>query len=129
MDDNIFGATNEILCKEFSELMQGEFEMYMMGELKFFVGLQISQRKNGIFISQTKYCKEILKKFGMDLTNEDTPMSLSAKLDANANGKRLSLTHYQGLIGSLLYLNVVELTFNLVLECVLDIRLILKSHI
>ena len=66
VDDIIFGATNELLCKEFSKLMQGQFEMSMMGELNFFLGLQIKQRKDGIFINQAKYTRDMLKKFGMD---------------------------------------------------------------
>ena len=62
--------------------MQGEFEMSMMGELTFFLGLQIKQKKNGIFISQAKYCRELLKKFGMDECKEyDTPMSTTAALE------------------------------------------------
>ena len=65
VDDIIFGATNDSLCKEFSNDMQSEFEMSMMGELNFFLGLQIKQTKNGIFISQAKYCTELLKRFGM----------------------------------------------------------------
>ena len=60
IDDIIFGATNHCLCEEFSTLMQGEFEMSMMGELKFFLGLQIKQCKDGIFINQTKYARDIL---------------------------------------------------------------------
>ena len=51
VDDIIFGATNEKLCEEFSKTMQGEFEMSMMGELTFFLGLQNKQKKNDIFIS------------------------------------------------------------------------------
>ena len=66
VDGIIFGATNDSLCKEFSNDMQSEFEMSMMGELNFFLGLQIKQTKNGIFISQAKYCKEFLKRFGME---------------------------------------------------------------
>jgi len=46
--------------------MQGEFEMSMMGELSFFLGLQVEQSKDGIFLHQSKYCKEILKKFEME---------------------------------------------------------------
>ena len=57
VDDIIFGATNHCLCEEFSKLMQGDFEMSMMGELKFFLGLQIKQCKDGIFINQTKYAE------------------------------------------------------------------------
>jgi len=56
VDDIIFGSTNDSLCKEFSQDMQNGFEMSMMGELNFFLGLQIKQTKNGIFISQSKYC-------------------------------------------------------------------------
>ena len=63
VDDIIFGATNHYLCEEFSKLMQGEFEMSMMSELKFFLRLQIKQCKDGIFINQTKYTKDIPKKF------------------------------------------------------------------
>jgi len=63
VDDIIFGSTNNDLCQEFAKIMQGEFEMSMMGELTFFLGLQINQSTKGIFISQTKYCTELLKKF------------------------------------------------------------------
>ena len=66
VDDIIFGATNESLCKDFVELMQGEFEMSMMGELNYFLGLQIKQLKDGIFICQSKYTNELLKKFDMN---------------------------------------------------------------
>ena len=62
VENIIFGAINHYLCEEFSKLMQGEFEMSMMGELKFFLGLQIKQCKDGIFIDQTKYTRDILKK-------------------------------------------------------------------
>jgi len=57
VDDIIFGATNDSLCKNFVAAMQGEFEMSMMGELSFFLGLQVKQTKDGIFLCQSKYCK------------------------------------------------------------------------
>ena len=66
VDDIIFGSTNESLCKEFSIDMQSEFEMSMMGELNYFLGLQIKQTNDGIFVNQAKYCKELIKKFGME---------------------------------------------------------------
>jgi len=53
--DQIFGSTNASLCKEFSKLMQDEFEMSMMGELKFFLGIQINQCKDGVYVHQSKY--------------------------------------------------------------------------
>ena len=60
------GATNETLCKKFSSSMQKEFEMPMMGELNFFLGLQVKKMKHGTFLCQAKYCIEIIKKFGIE---------------------------------------------------------------
>jgi len=85
--------------------MKGEFEMSMMGELSFFLGLQVKQTKDGIFLCQSKYCKEILKKFEMESCKEaSTPMPSSCYMDADAVGKGLDQTKYRRLIGSLLYL-------------------------
>ena len=96
-----------LLCQEFAKLMQGEFEMSMMGELNFFLGLQIKQTREGIFINQTKYTKEILKKFGMEITKPlCTPMSPTCKLDKDQSGKSVDQKLYRGMIGSLLYLTV-----------------------
>ena len=82
VDGIIFGAINEYLCKKFVKLMQREFEMSMMDELKFFLGLQIKQMKEGIFINQSKYIKEILKKFGLkDSKSLGIYMSSVCKLD------------------------------------------------
>ena len=81
--------------------------MSMMGELTFFLGLQIKQTKEGIFISQIKYILEILKKFEMENAKTiGTPMSLSCRLDKNENGKSIDQKLYKGMIGSLLYLTV-----------------------
>ena len=63
VDDIIFGSTNLSLCKEFFDLMTKEFEMSLIGELKFFVGLQIIQASEGLFINQSTYIKELLKKY------------------------------------------------------------------
>src|ERR1051325_10045407 len=63
VDDIIFGSSNISLVKEFSKLMQGEFEMSMMGELNYFLGLQIKKLNEGTFVSQTKYCLDLLKRF------------------------------------------------------------------
>ena len=65
VDDIIFGATKK-LCEEFATCMQNEFEMSMMGELNFFPGLQIKQHKDVIFINQSKYIKDLLKRFGFE---------------------------------------------------------------
>ena len=105
VDDIIFGATNDLLCEDFAKSMSSEFEMSMMGELNFFLGLQIKQSKEGIFINQAKYVKEMLKKFEMeDAKPMNTPMSSSIKLDKDEHGVAVDTTKYRGMIGSLLYL-------------------------
>ena len=62
VDDIIFGSLNEDSCKEFGELMSKEFKMSMIGELTFFLGFQVKQMREGIFISQEKYTKDLLKR-------------------------------------------------------------------
>ncbi|KAK2356045.1 putative mitochondrial protein [Trifolium repens] len=105
VDDIIFGATNAKMCEEFSNLMQSEFEMSMMGELRFFLGLQIKQQDDGIFICQEKYIKDLLKKYKMsDAKIMTTPMHPSTNLDKDENRKHVSEKEYRGMIGSLLYL-------------------------
>jgi len=87
VDDIIFGATNESLCEQFVATMQGEFEMSMMGDLNFFLGLQVKQVKQGIFLSQAKYCRELLKKFNMENYKEaSTPIATGCYLDADETG-------------------------------------------
>ena len=89
VDDIIFGSTNEKYCKEFSSMMQAEFEMSMMGELNFFLGLQIKQTKDGTFIHQEKYTKQIVKKFGFEnCKGAATPMSTTTRLDLDLKGKK-----------------------------------------
>jgi hypothetical protein len=79
VDDIIFGSTNKDFCEEFSKMMASEFEMSMIGELSYFLGLQIKQLKNGTFVSQGKYIKDMLKKFGMsDSKSISTPMGQMA---------------------------------------------------
>ena len=105
VDDILFGATNDFLCKEFSDVMSSEFQMSMMGELTFFLGLQIQQSKNGICVNQSKYTRELLKKFGMDNAKEArTPMSSTLSLNHDTNSKSVDKKEYRGMIGSLLYL-------------------------
>nr|GEV58651.1 copia protein [Tanacetum cinerariifolium] len=81
VDDIIFGFTSQNLCDDFAKIMHDEFEMSMMGELNFFLGLQIKQIKDEIFFNQSKYVKEMLKKFGLeDSKLTKTPMSTEIKL-------------------------------------------------
>ncbi|GKG18915.1 putative ribonuclease H-like domain-containing protein, partial [Tanacetum coccineum] len=75
VDDIIFGSTKKELCNEFERLMHDRFQMSFMGELTFFLGLQVKQKKDGIFISQDKYVAEVLKKFGFTkVKTTSTPM-------------------------------------------------------
>jgi hypothetical protein len=81
VDDIIFGSTDDRLSQKIAKDMHNEFEMSLLGELSFFLGLQIHQSNQGIFISQTKYIREILKRFGMeDCKPVTTPMQTSCKL-------------------------------------------------
>ncbi|GJT58837.1 retrovirus-related pol polyprotein from transposon TNT 1-94 [Tanacetum coccineum] len=105
VDDIIFGSTNPKYCTKFSELMVKRFEMSMMGEMKFFLGLQVNQFSNGIFINQSKYILDILKRFGMENCDTvPTPMVEQAKLKLDLVGKPVDHTDYRSMIGSLMYL-------------------------
>ncbi|GJR26034.1 retrovirus-related pol polyprotein from transposon TNT 1-94 [Tanacetum coccineum] len=75
VDDIIFASTNTAMCNEFANQMTNKFKMSMMGQMPFFLGLQISQSPRGIFMNQSKYASEIVKKYGLHSTNSvDTPM-------------------------------------------------------
>ncbi|XP_072072112.1 uncharacterized protein [Arachis hypogaea] len=105
VDDIIFGSANEDLCADFAKLMTNEFDMSMMGELNFFLGLQIKQTAEGIFIHQEKYAKELVKKFGLECAKPmGTPMHPNIKLDKDEHGRDVDETRYRGMIGSLMYL-------------------------
>ena len=105
VDDIIFGSTNHTFYEEFSRIMTKRFEMSMMGELKFFLGFQIKQVKDGIFISQIKYTLDMLNKF--DMVNAKpikTPMPTNGYLDLNDERKAMDTKVYRSMIGSLIYL-------------------------
>ncbi|GKA75122.1 retrovirus-related pol polyprotein from transposon TNT 1-94 [Tanacetum coccineum] len=105
VDDIIFSSTNTAMCNEFANQMTTKFKMSMMGQMSFFLGLQISQSPIGIFINQSKYASEIVKKYGLLTTDSvDTPMVEKNKLDEDLQGKQVNATLYRGMIGSLMYL-------------------------
>jgi hypothetical protein len=104
VDDIIFRSTNELFCEEFGKMMSKEFEMSMIRELSFFLGLQIKQLKDGIFISQSKYLKDMLKKFGLENAKPiKTPMATNGHLDLEG-GTMVDQKLYRSIIGSLLYI-------------------------
>ena len=90
VDDIIFGSTNPILCTNFSNLMTTRFEMSMLRELTFFLGLQVTQRPDGTFINQSKYLRDVLKKFQMETaTLMKTPMQSGTLIGPALKGNRL----------------------------------------
>ncbi|KAJ9539388.1 hypothetical protein OSB04_032121 [Centaurea solstitialis] len=109
VDDIIFGSTNPELCTKFSKIMETEFEMSMMGELNFFLGIQVKQNPEGIFINQSKYIKDMLKKFSMtDCSPIKTPMPTGNLLGPDLAGKSDDQKIYRSMIGSLLYLTATR---------------------
>ncbi|GJX47231.1 putative ribonuclease H-like domain-containing protein [Tanacetum coccineum] len=104
-DDIIFGSTKKKLCTEFEKMMHKKFQMSSMGKLTFFLGLQVKQKEDGIFISQDKYVTEILKKFGFsDVKTASTPMETHKPLLKDADGEDIDEHMYRSMIGSLMYL-------------------------
>ena len=94
VDDTIFGSTNQEFCEESGNMMANEFEMSMIGELL----------KNDTFVSQGKYRKDMLKKFGLDDTKSiSTPMGTNGSLDSDTSGNMVDQKLYRSMIGSLLY--------------------------
>nr|GEV79149.1 retrovirus-related Pol polyprotein from transposon TNT 1-94 [Tanacetum cinerariifolium] len=105
VDDIIFGSSNPKYTKCFEKLMHSRFEMSLMGEMKFFLGLQIHQTPRGIFINHAKYTLKILHKHGMEKGQSiGTPMARRSKLDADLSGNLVDQTDYRSKIGSLMYL-------------------------
>nr|GEX93413.1 retrovirus-related Pol polyprotein from transposon TNT 1-94 [Tanacetum cinerariifolium] len=105
VDDIIFASITTELCDKFSEIMSFKVKMSMMGKLSFFLGLQISQSPKGIFLNQSKYALESLKKYNIESCDPvDTPMVEKSKLDEDTQGKVVEHTHYRGMVGTLMYL-------------------------
>ncbi|GKA84969.1 putative ribonuclease H-like domain-containing protein [Tanacetum coccineum] len=105
VDDIIFGSTKKLLCIEFEKIMHKKFQMSSMGELTFFLGLQVKQKNDGIFISQDKYVTEILNKFGFsDVKTASTPMETHKPLLKDADGEDIDEHMYRSMIGWMMYL-------------------------
>ena len=105
VDDIIFGSTNRLFSEKFGRLMLEKYEMSMMCELKFFLGLQIKQTSEGTIVSQTKCTKGLFKKFNMqNCKGMKTPMPTSGHLDLTKEDEPVDQKVYHSMIGSLLYL-------------------------
>ncbi|GJS12053.1 putative ribonuclease H-like domain-containing protein [Tanacetum coccineum] len=105
VDDIIFGSTKKSWCDEFEALMKSRFQMSSMGELTFFLGLQVKQKEDGIFISQDKYVVEILKKFDfVSVKTASTPIETQKPLVKDEEASDVDVHLYRSMIGSLMYL-------------------------
>jgi hypothetical protein len=101
VDDIIFGGPSHILVSRFQEIMENEFQMCMMKELTFFLGIQVKQMKEGIFIHQAKNMKDLMKKFNMaEFKPVSTPMSTTVVLDSDGNGEAIDQREYMSYPGS-----------------------------
>ncbi|GJS02660.1 putative ribonuclease H-like domain-containing protein [Tanacetum coccineum] len=105
VDDIIFGLTKKELSTKFEKLMHDKFQMSSMGELSFFLGLQVQQKSDGIFISQEKYVAEILKKFDFaTVKTASTPIKPNKALIKDKEAEDVDVHLYISMIGSLMYL-------------------------
>jgi hypothetical protein len=116
VDDIIFGGSSHTLVSRFQEIMESEFQMSMMGELTFFLGIQVKQTKQGTFVHQAKYMNDLMKKFNMaELKSVSTPMSSAASLGSNEDGEAVDQREYRSMIGSLMYLTAIRLDIQFIM--------------
>jgi hypothetical protein len=109
VDDIIFGGSSYTLVSEFQEMMESEFQMSMMTELTFLLGIQVKQTKQGTFMHQAKYTKDLMKKFNMaELKPVSTLMSTTTSLGPDEDGVAVDQREYKSMVGSLLYLTVTR---------------------
>jgi hypothetical protein len=107
VDDIIFGGSSHTLVSRFQEMIDSEFQISMMGELTFFLGIQVKQMNQGTFVHQSKYTKDLMKKFNMaELKPVSTLMSSVASLGPDKDGEPVNQREYMIMINSLLYLTV-----------------------
>jgi hypothetical protein len=109
VDDIIFGGSSHSLVSRFQEMMESEFQMFMMGELTFFLGIQVKQMKQGTFVHQGKYMKDLMKKFNMtELKPVSTLMSSAVSLGPDEDGDAVDQREYRSMTGSLLHLTATR---------------------
>jgi hypothetical protein len=107
VDDIIFGGSSHTLVSKFQEMMESEFQMSMMGELTFFICIQVKQTKQGTFVHQAMYTKDLMTKFNMvELKPVSTLMSSAGSLGPDKDGEVVNQREYRSMIDSLLYLTV-----------------------
>ena len=115
IDDLIFTGNNENIIEEFKMEIMKKYEMSDIRILHYFLGIEIFQEDDGVFICQNKYAERILKKFGMYGYNPvSTPLIVTEKLTKKYKGKKIDETRYKSLIGNLFYLTATrpDITFS-----------------
>jgi hypothetical protein len=109
MDDIIFDGSSHTLVYRFQKMKKSEFQMSMMGELTFFLCIQVKQTKQGTFVHQAKYTKDLMKKFNMaKLKPVSTPLNTATSLGPDEDGEAVDQRGYKSMIGSLLYLTLTR---------------------
>ncbi|KAI9200548.1 hypothetical protein LWI28_009701 [Acer negundo] len=109
VDDLIFTGNDENMIQQFKDDMMNIYEMSDLGQLHYFLGIEVSQMKNEIFISQRKYTENILKKFNlMGCNSVDIPLIANEKLKKEDGAKKADAAVYRSLIGSILYLTATK---------------------
>jgi hypothetical protein len=109
VDDIIFGGSSNTLVSRFQKMIENEFQMSMMGELTFFLGIQVKQTKQGTFMHQPKYTKDLMKKFNMaKLKPVSTPMSTAMSLGLDEDDETVDQRDYRSMIVFLLYLTATR---------------------
>jgi hypothetical protein len=109
VDDIIFCGSSHTLVFRFQKMMESEFQMSMMGELTFFLGIQVKQTKQGTFVHQAKYTKDLIKKFNKaELKPVSTSMSSVVSLGPDEDGEAVHQGEYKSMVGSLLYLTATQ---------------------
>jgi hypothetical protein len=108
VDDIIFDGSCHTLVSRFQKMMESEFQISMMEDVTFFLGIQVKQTKQGTFVYQTKCMNDLMKKFNMaELKSVSTPMSSAASLGPDEDGEAVDQREYMSMIGSLLYLTTI----------------------
>jgi hypothetical protein len=109
VDNIIFGGSSHSLISNFQAMMENEFQISRMGELTFFLGIQVKQIMEDTFVYQAKYTKDLIKKFVIaDAKPVSTPISTTTVLNPNEYGEAIDQREYRSMIGSLLYLTVTR---------------------
>jgi hypothetical protein len=115
VNDIIFGDSSHSFVSSFQEMME-EFQMFMMGEVTFFLGIQVKQTKQCTFVHQAKYTKDLMKKFNTaELNPVSTPMSMTTMVGPDEDGEIIDQMEYRSMIGSLLYLTTTGLDIQFVM--------------